>query len=80
MCNFEVVVRCDTLLSYANGIRVTPTAAVVGGDVNAKEGNDVLWDAWGPQATSVTALDSRMAPAESSKVVRYGVENGLKKT
>jgi hypothetical protein len=58
--NFEVVVRCDTLLSYADGVHVVPTAAVVG-DVNAKEGIEtdvVLWDAWGPQATSVTELDS----------------------
>ncbi|KAF8502729.1 hypothetical protein F5888DRAFT_1800270 [Russula emetica] len=60
LCNFEVVVRCETLLSYADGVHVVPTAAVVG-DVNAKEGNGndvVLWDVWGPQATSVTALDS----------------------
>ena len=54
ICNFEVVVRCDTLLSYADGTHVVPTAAV--GDVSAKEGADVLWDAWGPQTTSVTAL------------------------
>ena len=60
LCNFEIVVHCDTLLSYADGVHVVPTAAAVG-DVNAKQGNEndvVLWDAWGPQATSVTALDS----------------------
>lgn len=59
LCNFEVVVRCDTLLSYADGVHVVPTAAL--GDVDAKEGNEidvVLWDAWGPRATSVTASDS----------------------
>jgi hypothetical protein len=58
LCNFEVVVRCDTLLSYADGVPVVPTAAVVG-DINVKDGNEndaVLWDAWGPRATSVTSL------------------------
>jgi len=52
MCNFEVVVRCDTLHSYADGVHVVPTAAAVG-DVIAKEGNEnsvVLLNAWGPRA------------------------------
>jgi len=58
--NFEVVVRCDTLLSFADGVHAVPTAAVVG-DVNPKEDDEngvALWDAWGPRATSVTALGS----------------------
>ena len=64
MCNFEVVVRWDTLHSYADGAHVVPTAAVVR-DVIAKEGNEnsvVLLNAWGPRATSVTALDSTANP------------------
>ena len=57
--NFEVVVRCDTLLSYADGVHVVPPASVVG-DVDAKEGNEddvVPWDAWGPRATTFTGWD-----------------------
>jgi hypothetical protein len=79
LCNFEVVVRCDTLLSYADEVHVVPTAAVVG-DVNAKESNEngvVLWDAWGPRATSVTALVStpmgwRNLFGERMATIEYG--------
>jgi hypothetical protein len=56
----EVVVRCDTLLSYADRVHVVPAAAVVG-NVNPKECDEtdvVPWDAWGPQVTSATAIDS----------------------
>ena len=55
MCNFEVIVRYDNLHFYADGVHV------VVGDVIAKKGNEngvVLLNAWGPRATSVTALDS----------------------
>ena len=58
--HFEVIVRCGTLLSYADGVHVVPPASVVG-DVDAKEGNEgdvVPWDAWGPRATIFTALNA----------------------
>src|SRR5216684_2732761 len=64
-CSFDFVVRCDTLLSYADLVHVAPTVSVVSvGDDNANaeednENNLVLWDAWGPRATSIESSDGR---------------------
>ncbi len=57
--NIDIVMHCDTLLSYADSVHVAPTVSVVPvGDDNASaeednENNIVPWDVWGPRATSV---------------------------
>src|SRR5258708_3272769 len=64
---FEIVVRCATLLDYADGHGGTSIArngdddgrsalSPLVGDVSTEGGNDdgaVLWDRWGPQATAM---------------------------
>src|SRR5713226_898189 len=63
--NIDVVIRCDTLLSYADMVHVPPTVSVVpvaNGNDNAEEDNEnnvVAWNAWGPRATSVELSDYR---------------------
>src|SRR5258708_2219437 len=64
---FEIIVRCATLLDYADGHGGTSMArngdddgqsasSPLVGDVSTEGGNDdgaVLWDRWGPQATAM---------------------------